>query len=119
MTNRVNPAWLESNEHAETATCFVCVNLMQEPYSCCPEGHSACRSCLVRCLSRKKECPQCRHVTDESKCHPSRDPKRLRPLSAARHYLAFACTSQPLYPLSAESLLTESVPAQAGEEPPC
>lgn len=44
--------------------CCVCINLICEPITL-PCGHSFCRTCLVRSLSRsKKKCPTCRGV-----CH--------------------------------------------------
>jgi hypothetical protein len=76
---RIDPVWLEEEDHhKDSATCFVCTDLMEQPTSGCPEGHAACRKCYVECLARNKECPQCRHPTDESKCVPSREPLILR-----------------------------------------
>jgi len=69
---RIEPAWLE--EGKDTATCTQCMMVLEQPTSGCPNSHIICRKCYVQELSQKKECPICRHPTDESKCVPSRAP---------------------------------------------
>jgi hypothetical protein len=76
---QIEPAWLEEGE--DTATCTVCTMLLEQPTSGCPEGHAVCRKCYVGWLVETKECPICRHPTDESKCGPSREPQRLSVLA--------------------------------------
>ena len=72
---QIEPAWLEEGQ--DTATCNLCLMVLEQPTSGCPNAHAACNKCYVAELSHRKRCPTCRHPTDESKCGPSREPQRL------------------------------------------
>jgi hypothetical protein len=73
---QIEPAWLE--EGKDTATCTLCMMVLEQPTSGCPNAHALCKECYDRWLMHKKECPTCRHPTDESKFVPSREPQSLR-----------------------------------------
>ena len=73
---QIEPAWLEEGQ--DTATCTLCLMVLEQPTSGCPDGHAACNECYDEELSHRKRCPICRHPTDESMCGPSREPQSLR-----------------------------------------
>ena len=73
---QIEPAWLE--EGKDTATCTLCMMVLEEPTSGCPDAHALCKKCYVGWLIQKKQCPTCRHPTKTSKCVPSREPQSLR-----------------------------------------
>ena len=72
---RIEPAWLE--EGKDTATCTLCMMVLEQPTSGCPDGHAACKKCYVKELSNRKRCPTCRYSTSESKYVPSRETQRM------------------------------------------
>ena len=73
---QIEPAWLE--EGKDTATCTLCMMVLKQPTSGCPDAHALCKECHVEELSYRKKCPTCRHPTDESRFVPSREPQSLR-----------------------------------------
>jgi len=73
---QIEPDWLE--EGKDTATCTLCMMVLKEPTSGCPDAHALCKSCYVGWLIRKKQCPVCRHPTKTSRFAPSREPQSLR-----------------------------------------
>ena len=61
----INPDLLEvKSPHYE---CALCLGVMMEPTSGCPEGHSFCKPCYDKALEEKRECPTCRRKVDEGK----------------------------------------------------
>ena len=68
----IDPDWLE--ERCEDCECGLCFGVMVEPVSGCLEGHTYCRSCVVKELRERKRCPACRHPVQEGKL------TRIRPL---------------------------------------
>jgi len=69
----IDPDWLEILvEKKEKATCSVCLMVLEHPTSGCPEGHVFCRQCYVAELCKRKQCPTCRHSTDESRLQRNR-----------------------------------------------
>jgi hypothetical protein len=70
---RIEPAWLE--EGKDTATCNLCLMVLEQPTSGCPDAHALCKTCYDKWLIQKKQCPTCRHPTKTSKFVPSREPQ--------------------------------------------
>ena len=73
---QIEPAWLE--EGKDTATCNLCLMVLEQPTSGCPDAHALCKKCYDTWLIQKKQCPTCRHPTKTSKFVPSREPQSLR-----------------------------------------
>ena len=60
-------AWQEDTVDEEFI-CNICMEVMIEPTSACPDGHCCCRLCYVQILRESaKECATCLHPTDESR----------------------------------------------------
>ena len=89
---RIEPVWLE--EGRDTATCTLCLLVLEQPTSGCPDAHALCKKCYDECLIQKKQCPTCRHSTDESRCGPCREPQSLRAVTMCRQ----GCTMPPSPP---------------------
>jgi len=51
-------------ELARELQCCICLQLLAHPRQC-KNGHLFCYVCIVRCLEKKPECPQCRCVLRE------------------------------------------------------
>ena len=58
----------------QDCVCALCLGVMVEPTSGCPEGHSFCKPCYGEALEEKRECPTCRRKVDKRKL------VRMRPL---------------------------------------
>ena len=84
---QIEPSWLEDGK--DVAACPVCMFVLEEPTSGCPEGHAFCRACYLKELSRRKRCPSCRHDTDEKTL------QRCRPLETLIGKLRLRCKHGP------------------------
>ena len=84
---QIEPAWLEDGK--DVAACPVCMVVMEQPTSGCPEGHAFCRQCLVTELTQRKRCPTCRYPIHESKL------QRCRPLENLIGQLWMRCKHGP------------------------
>jgi hypothetical protein len=65
--------------------CALCLGVMVEPTSGCPEGHSFCKPCYDTALEEKQECPTCRRPVDARKL------VRMRPLEDIIAELPMRC----------------------------
>ena len=54
----VNNEFVEEND----LECSICANVNNDPHQC-RNGHSFCRDCLVKSLSKQEVCPECREKT--------------------------------------------------------
>jgi len=79
--------WLE--EGREMAECPICMMVLADPTTGCPGGHALCRKCYVAELHKRKECPTCRHATDESRL------QRCLPLEGLIGQLRMQCKHGP------------------------
>ncbi|KAJ1483610.1 hypothetical protein T484DRAFT_1799676 [Baffinella frigidus] len=87
-TPRIDTAWLLKGQ--DLAECPLCFLVLEQPTTGCPEGHACCKSCYIKWLLKKKECPNCSHATDESKYLPS-PLQRCRPLEGLIGQLPLRC----------------------------
>jgi hypothetical protein len=72
----------------DDCVCRLCLGVMQEPSSGCPEGHCFCSDCYVKELRERKQCPTC--------CHPVADGQklvRIRPLEGVISQLRLRCAN--------------------------
>jgi len=74
-TKGLDPCWLVEKP-PDDFICQVCMNVLQQPTSGCPEGHCYCKECYVKALQNiggNRSCPSCRYPTCESRlvrCRP-------------------------------------------------
>ena len=62
--------WIDPDlldEECEDCVCTLCLGVMLEPTHGCAEGHVFCRSCYVKALRFKKECPTCRRPVEDER----------------------------------------------------
>jgi serine/threonine protein kinase len=52
----------DAEELCEEYLCAICQNLVLDAHTACPDEHVFCRSCLLKWLDTKNECPTCRKV---------------------------------------------------------
>ena len=83
----IDTAWLE--EDKEMVECPVCFMVLEDPTTGCPGGHVLCRQCYLAELHKRKECPTCKHATDESRL------QRCLPLEAFIGKLRTRCKNGP------------------------
>lgn len=62
---------------------------MEIPTSGCPEGHTYCRDCFKKALTKARRCPACRHSVTESQL------RRNRPLEGVINRLRVHCKHAP------------------------
>ena len=87
MAVPIDTAWLE--EGKEMVECPVCFLVLEKPTVGCPAGHALCRQCYVAELHKRKECPTCKHATDESRL------QRCLPLEGIIGQLRTRCKHGP------------------------
>ncbi|KAJ1468361.1 hypothetical protein T484DRAFT_1855535 [Baffinella frigidus] len=74
-TKVLDPCWLVEKP-PDDYICQVCMNVLQQPTSGCPEGHCYCKECYVKILQNiggNRSCPSCRFPTNVGKlvrCRP-------------------------------------------------
>jgi hypothetical protein len=52
---------LFTNGEHEDFLCGICLDIMQDPHSCCTEGHTYCLTCIRGAMiSNQSNCPSCR-----------------------------------------------------------
>jgi hypothetical protein len=79
----INPDLLEIK--FQDCVCALCLGVMVEPTSGCPEGHSFCKPCYAKAMDKKRECPTCRRKVDQEKL------VRMRPLENIIAELPMRC----------------------------
>ena len=83
----IDTTWLE--EGREMAECPVCMMALDDPTTGCPGGHALCRQCYIAELHKRKECPTCKHATDETRL------QRCLPLEGFIGQLRMQCKHGP------------------------
>jgi hypothetical protein len=46
----------------EEFLCGICLDILQDPHSCCKEGHTYCLTCITDALKCNHQCPTCRQA---------------------------------------------------------
>ena len=49
-------------DSADDLVCPICTDVLDQPHSCCSQGHVFCRDCLDQSLERRERCPTCREA---------------------------------------------------------
>ena len=49
-------------DSADDLVCPICTDVLDQPHSCCSQGHVFCRDCLDQSLARRERCPTCREA---------------------------------------------------------
>ena len=49
-------------DSVDDLVCPICTDVLDQPHSCCSQGHVFCRDCLDQSLARRERCPTCREA---------------------------------------------------------
>jgi len=75
--------------------CALCMLVLDDPTSGCPEGHTFCRSCYSAALAKSNECPSCRTAMEEGRLTRNLPLETLISQQRLRCRHAAACSAQP------------------------